>query len=285
MATEEEKTEVTEEIIDQHGATTPEGFAEAMDEALKESDVEDTSEEEAEADEEIASEEADTDDEIIEEEAEESEDEAVDGSEELEEEGNEEEAEPEKKAKPEPARKTDDVVSEEREEIKFDLDPDIVDPQVKKALDKAAEVLNEQQKSIDIEKASLKAEREKAYETRVDSCFDSYEKDLPRLGGSSKLTEDNGKYRRRIFQHAHITAQMDGVSIEEAIKHTVRMFKNQDGEKTAKKAIITNLQKQKKNFTNPPTRKKSSPKNRKFKNETEKANFVMDEAYKKAGII
>ena len=146
----------------------------------------------------------------------ESEDETVDASEEAEE--TEEEVEPEAKVKPKPQRKTDDVVSKEIEEIKFDLDPDLIDPQVIAALNKTAESLNSQQKIINEEKESLRLEREKVFETRIDSCFDSYEKDLPRLGSvSKKLTEDNGIFRREVFSHAQITAQMHRIPIEDAI--------------------------------------------------------------------
>ncbi len=272
----------TEKIVDQHGSAMPDGFAEQMDKALEtKSETDDVSEETTDIEDTDVSEETDIDEEIVEEDIEEvveSEDDITDASEEA------KEKEKKVETKVETERKTDDVVSKEREEFKVDLDPELVDPQVKTAIDSMVKIINDQQKTIDKEKEGLQAEREKVFETRVDSCFDSYEKDLPRLGGSSKLTEDNGKYRRRVFAYANVARQLDGISIEDAIKDTVQMFKNKEGEKKIEKRLITKLQGQKKKFTNPPTRKKSSPMERKFKSETEKANFIMDEAYKKAGI-
>jgi len=276
-------------MSDQGQAVVPEEVGNKMDEILN-AETE-TSEDVTEEAQEDVSAETDTDEEIVEdvvedttEETVESEDETVDASEEA---GvTEGKVRPEQKAKPEPQRKTDDVVreKEEVEEIKFDLDPDLVDPQVKAALDKAAEVLNKQQKVINEEKKSLQLEREKAFETRVDSCFDSYEKELPRLGDSSKLTEDNSKYRREIFQYADVTARIHGISIEDAIKDTVQMFKNKEGEKAIEKRLIAKLNKQKGKFTNPPTRKKSDVNSRKFASEAERVRAKMNDAFKKAGI-
>jgi len=273
-------------MSDQGNAVVPEEVGNKMDEILNAEP--ETSEDVTEEAQEDVSAETDTDEEIVEdvvedttEETVESEDKTVDASEEA------KETEDKVEAKPEPQRKTDDVVrkEEEIEEIKFDLDPDLVDPQVKAALDKAAEVLNKQQKVINEEKKNLQLEREKAFETRVDSCFDSYEKELPRLGSTSnKLTEDNSKYRREIFQYADVTARLHGVPIEDAIKDTVQMFKNKEGEKAIEKRLIAKLQKQKGKFTNPPTRKKSDVNSRKFASEAERVRAKMDEAFKKAGI-
>ena len=263
---------------DQGNPVVSEEVSNAMDEILNAEP--ETSEDVIDEAEEEVSEETDTDEEIVEDEAEESEDDAADASEEAE--VIEEKVKP--VAKPEPQRKTDGVVREEVKEIKFDLDPDLVDPQVKAAIDQIAGTLNEQQKIIAEERANLRLEREKAYEQRIDTCFDSYVKDLPRLGDSSKLTKNDGEYRRRLFQYANITAQLDGCPIEDAIKDTVQMFKNKEGEKQTEKRLITKLQSQKGKFTNPPTRKKSDVGSRKFASEAERVRAKMGEAYKKAGI-
>ena len=131
----------------------------------------------------------------------------------------------------------------------------------------------------------MRLEREKVFETRIDSCFDSYAEDLPRLGSvPNKLTKDNGKFRREVFAHAKVDVEMKGMSWEDAIKQTVNMFKNADGENTTAKKLITKLNKQKGKFTNPPTRKKTSLSSRKFASEAERIRATMGEAYKKAGI-
>ncbi len=192
----EEETKV--KIIDQHGDATPEGFNDAMDEALAK-DEDKVSEETTEVVDDV-----DTDEEIVEEEVVESEDDTTDDSEESKTEVKTEvettvETEKVVETKVEPQRKTDDVVREEPEELKFELDPELVDPQVKAAIDSMAATLNKQQKDIAEEREGLRLEREKAFETRVDSCFDSYEKDLPRIGNSSKLTKESGEYRKFIL--------------------------------------------------------------------------------------
>lgn len=269
----ETETEVVESTADQHGSAIPEGFGDAVDKAIKvddvtEEQVSEETEEVAEETEEVSEETTDTADEEVTE---------AEKPTEVEQETSEEVSQVVE-------RPQKDVVTEEIKEIKFDLDPELVDPQVKAAIDSMAATLTEQQKAIAEERESLRVEREKAFENRVDKCFDRYSGDLDSIGNSTSLTEQNGKYRRELFQHAHVTAQIHGISIEDAIEKTVTMFKNMDGEQVTEKRLITKLNKQKSDFTNPPTRKKSSPMTRKFKTETEKVNYVMDEAYKAAGI-
>ncbi len=270
MEKTEETTEVTETTTDQHGSAIPEGFGDAVDKALETEETEEVEDEEIT--EEVSE---DTDNTEVETEVEEKTSEEVEKPVEKEATKAQETEKSEERLKEKP---------QEIEDIKFDLDAEIVDPQIKAAIDSIAVTLTEQRKEIAVEKESLRLEREKVFENRIDKCFDSFSEDLTDLGSSSSLTEQNGKYRREIFQHAHVASQIHGISIEEAIKNTVQMFKNKDGEKTTEKRLITKLNKQKKTFTNTPTRKKSSPQTRKFKNETDKANFIMDEAYKEAGI-
>jgi len=267
--------ETKEQTVDQFGSALPEGFADQMDEALKEkSETTEVPEETTVEEEEVTIEETDVSEETTK---------VSDAEKEEKEETTEAGAEVTKKTSEE-VEKPVVVEKPQVEEIKFDLDPELVDPQVKGAIDSIADTLNKQQKAIAEEREFLRLEREKVYENRIDKCFDSFATDLPDVGNSSSLTEQNGKYRRELFQHAHVTAQVHGVTIEEAIKDTVQMFKNRDGEKAAEKRLVTKLQKQKSKFTNPPTRKKTDVSKRKFANKTERANAIMTEAYKEAGI-
>jgi hypothetical protein len=276
---EKDMTDEAEVQVDQHGSAVPEGFSEAYDSVMTES-ADDTVEADVETVDEDTTE-VETDEEIVEE-VEETEEAEVEETAEAEETEVEAE-EPEPKKEPAEAKQPE-VKAEEVEEINFELDEDLVDPSVKTALDKIAGELNEQKKSIAKREEALRLEREQAFENRIDSCFDKFNGDLPALGSTKSLTEDNGKYRRRLFQMAQVTANLDGVSMEEAIQDTVQMFKNRDGETKAEKALISKLNKQKKTFTNSPTRKKKSIADRKFKSEAEKARAVMDKAYVDAGI-
>lgn len=252
------------EAVDQHGAVVPDNFSTAYDEVMSESSEE-------------VSEDVDED---VEESAEAEEGEEAEVTEEVEDTESEEVSEETEEV----VEQEEEPVVEAREEIEFELDEDLVDPSVKAALDKLKEGYNQQQKAIDEDRAKLKLEQEKVFENRIDSCFDKYNEDLPTLGSTSKLSKDNGLYRRRLFQHAQITAQMDGISIEEAIKDTVQMYKNKGSEKTTEKKLITKLNKQKTKFSNPPTRKNKSIDSRKFATENDRARAVMDKAYADAGI-
>lgn len=274
LTTEEAGQEVIEDLTqDQHGSGVSDEFSDAFDKVTAEveesvsEDIDDEAEESAEAE--------------IEEVDDSTEQESEETSEEVEGEA-EEVAEPETEQVVEPVEQpVEEVVSEA---IDFELDEDLVDPSVKKALDVLKDKLNEQQKAIDDDRSRLKAEQEKVFENRIDSCFDKYNNDLPDIGSTSKLSEKNGLYRRRLFQHAQVTAQMDGISIEEAIKDTVQMYKNKDGEKATEKKIITKLNKQKSKFSNPPTRKNKTIDSRKFANPEQRKRAVMDKAFADAGI-
>lgn len=176
------------------------------------------------------------------------------------------------------------VKEEPVEEFKIELDSELVDPQVKAAIDKLAEGLNKQQKVIAQEKAILKAEREKVFEERIDKCFDGFVNDLPDLGNSSALNEKNGSYRRELFEHAEVMVRRHNLSWEDAIKETVQLFKGKDGEKAAEKKLISKLNDQKKRTLSTPTRRQDNINKRKFATEAERVRATMDEAYKKAGI-
>ena len=259
-----EETVDQSEAVDQHGAVVPDNFSTAYDEVMSESSEE-------------VSEDVDED---VEESAEAEEEELTDEVEDTESEEVSEEIEDVVEQEVEPVQE----VAEARDEIEFELDEDLVDPTVKAALDKLKAGFNEQQKSIDQDRANLKIEQEKVFENRIDSCFDQHAGDLPTLGNTSKLSKENGSYRRRLFQHAQVTAQMDGISIEEAIKDTVQMYKNRGSEKNTEKKLITKLNKQKAKFSNPPTRKNKSIDSRKFASESDRQRAVMDKAYADAGI-
>jgi hypothetical protein len=271
----DEITEVTEEktddrpVYDQLGPATSKEFDEAFEKLTAEPEAsEEVIEEEVE---ETA--EAEISDDVVE-------------DTETEEATEVEEVEVEQEEEPAPVKAEQPAQEEEVEvdELKLDLDEVTTDPDVRAALEKITAKLNDQEKSIVKREMALKIEREKAYENRIDSCFDNFAGDLPSLGNTSKLSEDNGMYRRRLFQHAQVEAQISGIPIEEAIKETVSMFKNKDGEKVTEKKLITKLQKQKSKFTNAPTRKNKSIKDRKFATEGERQRAVMNKAFADAGI-
>jgi hypothetical protein len=193
-----------------------------------------------------------------------------------------EEIENEKKPKQE--KKEQSVQKSTYKEIKVDLDPDLVGADVKKAIDNIVSRINEQGKSLESETERLKQERESAFQQKIDGNFDRYSKQVPALGNSSTMTENQYKTRIELFRHAGITAEIRGISIEKAIEIEVNKFKNQDGEKVAQQRIIDKLNGQRKHFTNPPTRRHSDLSSRKFSSEEERKEAVMTEAYKAAGI-
>ena len=169
-------------------------------------------------------------------------------------------------------------------EIKVDLDPDLVGADVKKAIDNIVSRINEQGKSLESETLKLQNERESAFQQKIDGHFDRYSKQVPDLGNSSSLTQRQYKERIKLFRHAMVTSEIDGVPIERAIEIEVNKFKNQGGEKVAQQRLIDKLNGQKKHFTNPPTRRHSDLSTRKFSSEEERKEAVMTEAYKAAGI-
>jgi len=205
----------------------------------------------------------------------------------------------EAEAKPEPVVASKEVVAEPKsgdvastvEEIKLDdipeLDVDLTDPSViavVKALKQNQAILTktitDQRKIINADQEATRAEREKAFENRIDSHFDTLADTLPTIGTTAALTEQNAKFRREIFRHAHVTAELHGISIEDAIKDTVQMFSTRDN--TAEKRLITKLNKQPK--TNTPTRKKSSDGGRKYKSEMDMKKAVIKDAFVAAKI-
>ena len=270
MSEENEVVEATDDrpVYDQNGPATSQAFDEAFDNLTAEPEASE---------------------EVVEEEVEETAEAEIDGDAvdtETEETTEVEEVEVEQEEEPALVKAEQPEQKEEVEvdEIELDLDEVTTEPGVKSALEKIAEELNAQKKSIAQREKKLDLEREQAFENRIDSCFDNFTDDLSSLGNSSKLSEENGLYRRRLFQHAQVEAQMSGISIEEAIKSTVSMFKNKDGEQVTEKKLITKLNKQKSKFTNTPTRKNKSIKDRKFANESERKRAVMDKAFADAGI-
>lgn len=204
--------------------------------------------------------------------------------------------------------------SKEAEEIKFDLDPDVVGADVKSAIDKMAARLNEQQKGLSEqqkglseEKTQLQSERDTAFNNRIDSCFDEYAKSLTAeskkagekapvldLGDSAsfigkewktltRAEKQQVKLRTEIFAHAQVTAGMRRIPIERAIAIEVSRHKNQGGEKDAEQRLLNKLEKGKKRHTNRPTRRHSDIKTRKFGSEAERVTALMDEAHRQAG--
>ncbi|MDD4984077.1 MAG: hypothetical protein PHH82_04555, partial [Candidatus ainarchaeum sp.] len=94
--------------------------------------------------------------------------------------------------------KKDDKKTEQKDEfkeLKIEIDPDLVDEKLKSGLDEIVRRINEQGKAIATESQKLKQEREEAFQNRIDSEFDRFEKVLPTLGNSSKLTENGYKQR------------------------------------------------------------------------------------------
>jgi hypothetical protein len=169
-------------------------------------------------------------------------------------------------------------------EIKVNLDPDIVGADVKSAIDNIVSRINEQGKSLESETQKLQQERESAFQQKIDGHFDRYAKQVPNIGNSLTLTESQYKERIKLFRHAMVTSEIDGIPIERAIEVEVNKFKNQDGEKVAQQKLIDKLNGQKKHFTNPPTRRHSDLASRKFASEEERKEAVMSDAYKQAGI-
>lgn len=170
-------------------------------------------------------------------------------------------------------------------EIKVNLDPDLVGADVKSAIDSIVAQINQQGKTLESETQKLQVERDNAFQSRIDSHFDKFSKQVPDLGYSSTLTENQYKSRIKLFRHAMVTSEIDNVPIEKAIEIEVNKHRNQDSEQVASQKLIDKLNRQKKHFTNPPTRRNSSDlKDRKFATEEERKMAVMTEGYKQAGI-
>jgi len=178
----------------------------------------------------------------------------------------------------------DEQKAQEFEELKFNLDPDKVDPDVKMAIEKIAAQLSEQRKMLTEEQKRLQSERELAYITRVDSCFDRFSKELPDLGNSANLNNRQIALRQELWAHADLTSRLRNIPIEKAIEIEVRKHKNQEGEKAAEQRLLDKLNKQRSRYTHRPTRRHSDLSSRKFATPEEEAEAIMTEAYRQAGI-
>lgn len=164
------------------------------------------------------------------------------------------------------------------------LDPDVHGQEVVNVLKSIAERQVQGSKILTEEQQKLQSERNEAFNVRVDDCFDRFSKSIPDLGKAEKLNKRQYMLRAELFEHAGVTARMRKVPLEKAIEIEVNKYKNQGGEKTAGQKLLNKLDKQKKRFTNPPTRRHSDVKSRKFATEEEKKETIMTEAYKEAGI-
>lgn len=183
--------------------------------------------------------------------------------------------EPEPKPKPEP---------EPIDELKFDLDADVVGTDIKSAIDKIAEAINEQKRGLNTEKAQLEQQRNEAFNIRVDSHFDKLAKDYPELGNSTNLNRKQYNLRSELFAYANLTSGLRNIPLEKAMEIELNKYKNQGGEQQAEQKVLDKLRKHKEKFTNPPTRRHSSLASRKFASEREKIEAIMSDAYKQAGI-
>lgn len=197
-----------------------------------------------------------------------------------------------------PARDTTETKKPEPDEFKIELDPDVVGPEMKKAVDMIVDKLNQQSKGLSEEQKNLKAEKDAAFNNRIETCFDRQSKIImaeakktgPKnfildLGDSSRrLTKPQYMRRIEIFRHAQITADLKRVSMERAIEIEIKKAKNQDSEKTAGQRILDKLERQKRHFTSSPTRRHLNLTTRKFATEEEEKEAIMSEAYKEANI-
>lgn len=185
----------------------------------------------------------------------------------------------EKETKEEPKKED---IKQELEELKFDLDPDVVGQDVKGAFDKMASVLNEQRKGFADERTKLQTEIDSAFNSRIDGHLDRMAKQTPDLGSSQKLTRKQYQLRAELFAHANVTATLRKVPIERALEIEVNNYRNRGGEKAAEKRVLGKLEKNKRRFTNKPTRKAGEV-GRKFKDDFEAAEYRMEQAEQKAG--
>jgi hypothetical protein len=175
------------------------------------------------------------------------------------------------------------VVTEPAEDdLKFELDPDIVGLDVKNAIDKITATLNAQKKDIQERQNSLRQEQSQAFNMKIDSHFDNIAKELPELGTSANLTQKQMALRTELFAHANVTASLRGISMEEAIKLEASKVKGMGGEKVAEQKLLDKLKKQNNQLSNKPTRRASEP-TRTFDDEADRKEHLMREAERKAG--
>lgn len=201
------------------------------------------------------------------------------------------------------------------EELKLELDENVVGADNKKAIDALTARLNElgktisgQKKDLDEQKQKLQSERDAAYNRRIDACFDRHSKELfseAKKGGLKEPVVDLGKtsfferkswkqltnrqrkqanLRTEIYQHAAVTSELRKIPIEKAIAIEINRFRNQDGDKAAEERVLKKMQQEEQRFTNPPTRRLSSPKNRQFATDADRMDYRMMVAEQEAGL-
>jgi malate synthase len=107
-------------------------------------------------------------------------------------------------------------IKQELEELKFNLDPDIVGSDVKSAIDKITSVLNEQRKGLSEERTKLQSEVDSAYNARIDGHFDRLSKQMPDLGSSQNMTRKAADLRGDIFTVAAAISMRKNLPIERA---------------------------------------------------------------------
>jgi len=187
------------------------------------------------------------------------------------------------------------VVKEEAiEELKLNLDPDMVGADVKTAIDKIVDAVNVSRKEAQqirkellIEKEAIQVQKNAIHNERIDRCFDRFTKQVPSLGRSSKLSKYNSRIRHEIYDHAAVISRTRGTPIEEAIGQEVRLwqyrYQKPDAlKKEAQQTVLDKLNKQKGRFTNPPGRTPSKSVKKQFASEAEEADYTVrqiDEKY------
>ncbi len=185
----------------------------------------------------------------------------------------------------------EEVKEEPKEEVKpskldgliAKLDPDIHGQEVVDIMKAFAEQQKQDGKTLTEEQARLQKRESEAFNVEVESIFDKFE--LPDLGNSSKkLSRKEYMVRGELFAHARVTADLREIPIKEAIEVEINKHKNQGGEKVAEQKVLDKLEKQRKRTTNPPTRRHSDIADRKFANEEDKKEAIMEDAYQEAGI-
>lgn len=174
------------------------------------------------------------------------------------------------------------------EELVKNLDPDIVGSDVKAVMD----ALIADRKELSAKVASLEGgvqshqqqlqqEVATAYNTRIESAFDSLAKDIPSLGVGGKLTKEQTELRLDLHEHARLTAARKGMTIEKALELEVQKHKNMGGEKVATQKVLEKIKQQEKQFTNRPTRRTAEPA-RQFADDESRAKHEMQEAQQRA---
>jgi hypothetical protein len=173
------------------------------------------------------------------------------------------------------------------DELKFNLDADIVGEDVKNAIDKMATMINQQRKGLSEEQQKLQTERDTVFNERIDNIFDGHSKGYPALGNTSKakLSRASQELRADVYAVASALSLRKGIPVERTMSRAINLFKNQGGKKQATKEIIDKLDKQEKRFTNPPTRRKSADTRPKFEDGYEEAEYRMAKAEQEAGLV